>query len=70
MLDMSGVMTVRPMFSAVADTYWNSTSTAEIPCGTLTWKANTSSGSRIHLSGWPLALTRIPVTFLMSPRGL
>ena len=35
MLDISGVITVRPWLSAVGETYWNSTSTALTPCGTV-----------------------------------
>ena len=70
MLAMSGVATVRPCPSAVGVTYWKSTSTAVTPSGTSMWKAVTSSVSRTHLSGLPFALKRMPVTFLMSPRGL
>ena len=58
---IEGVMTMRPCPVVLAETNWNSTSSARAPAGGSTWNAAASTGSRRQASFLPFAVITRPV---------
>ena len=66
---MSSVMTMRPWAGSSGERNWYSASSVVTPSGTVTWKAKTSTGSRVHSTGLPLAVNFRPASWVKGPLG-
>src|SRR3546814_11945900 len=64
---MFGVITTRPWPRSVGVRYWYCIDSDDTPCGTSTWNAYTSSGSRFHSRRWPLAVISRPALLSIGP---